>query len=126
MDKKAIRQRRCFNHAQREAAARCPECWKDYCRECITEQSGKLLCANCLKAKSESKISPLRIREWLIIGILVLAGILSSWLFFYFCARVLAAIPDRFHHLPDQNYQLMALDNSLTASRETILGDRSE
>ena len=40
---------RCFNHAHREAAARCPECTHFYCRECITEHDDRVICAACLR-----------------------------------------------------------------------------
>ena len=40
---------RCFNHATREAVARCPECHHFFCRECITEHDDRVLCTGCLK-----------------------------------------------------------------------------
>ena len=40
---------RCFNHAGREAVARCPECGQFFCRECITEHEDRVLCSACLK-----------------------------------------------------------------------------
>ena len=40
---------RCFNHAVREAVARCPECGQCFCRECITEHDDRVVCAACLK-----------------------------------------------------------------------------
>src|ERR1700744_6394735 len=40
---------RCFNHAAREAVARCPECSQFFCRECITEHDDRVLCASCLE-----------------------------------------------------------------------------
>ena len=43
----SISQARCGNHAGREAVARCPECRGFFCRECITEHEGRLICAQC-------------------------------------------------------------------------------
>jgi hypothetical protein len=45
----SLRQQRCVNHPQREASARCPECSRFYCRECITEHDDRVLCASCLE-----------------------------------------------------------------------------
>jgi hypothetical protein len=42
-------QQRCVNHPAREASARCPECGRFYCRECITEHDDRVLCASCLE-----------------------------------------------------------------------------
>jgi hypothetical protein len=41
-----ITQQRCLNHMLREAVARCPECSRFFCRECITEHEDKVLCAS--------------------------------------------------------------------------------
>ncbi len=40
---------RCQFHALREAVARCPECQRYFCRECVTEHDERLLCASCLR-----------------------------------------------------------------------------
>ena len=40
---------RCFNHAAREAVARCPACGHYFCRECITEHDDRVICAACLR-----------------------------------------------------------------------------
>jgi len=42
---------RCHHHQFREAAARCPECGRYFCRECITEHADRVLCASCLGKK---------------------------------------------------------------------------
>ncbi|HLK67830.1 MAG TPA: hypothetical protein VKU19_30570 [Bryobacteraceae bacterium] len=78
----AIHQR-CWNHEAREAVCRCPECQRSYCRECVTEHSGRLLCASCLKAQSQtSRKRSGRLRRMLPAGMLV-AGILLAWLVFF-------------------------------------------
>ena len=51
----SLKHRRCLNHAEREASARCPICKNDFCRECITEHKGKMLCVNCLKESTKKK-----------------------------------------------------------------------
>lgn len=45
---KNLQRQRCFNHAEREATARCPVCKRDFCRECITEHNHRMLCRSCL------------------------------------------------------------------------------
>ena len=49
----AVSQRRCFHHALREAAARCPICRRYFCRECVTEHAGRVICASCLRKTAE-------------------------------------------------------------------------
>jgi hypothetical protein len=48
---------RCFNHGMREAAARCPECGRFYCRECITEHDDRVLCSACLKKLARAPLA---------------------------------------------------------------------
>ena len=40
--------RRCLHHPAREAVALCPECRRFYCRECVTEHTGRMICAGCV------------------------------------------------------------------------------
>lgn len=47
-----VSERRCINHAGRAAAGRCPGCRFFYCRECITEHDGRMLCAACVQKQS--------------------------------------------------------------------------
>ena len=95
---KALVHARCFNHATREAVARCPECGRYYCRECITEHEERVICAVCLRRLSASGPA----RAWF--NLLVVwrvvqagAGMIVLWLFFYLIARLLLLIPDSFH-----------------------------
>lgn len=44
-----LRHARCLFHPLREAAARCPHCGGTYCRECVTDEDGKLACPPCLR-----------------------------------------------------------------------------
>jgi hypothetical protein len=36
-------------HPLREAAALCPHCGGTFCRECVTDEEGKLACPPCLR-----------------------------------------------------------------------------
>ena len=44
-----MRHARCLFHPLREAAARCPHCGGTFCRECVTDEEGKLACPPCLR-----------------------------------------------------------------------------
>ena len=44
-----LRLARCLFHPLREAAARCPHCGGTFCRECVTDEEGKLACPPCLR-----------------------------------------------------------------------------
>src|SRR5271154_6856469 len=44
-----LRHARCLFHPRREAAARCPHCGGTFCRECVTDEEGKLACPPCLR-----------------------------------------------------------------------------
>jgi hypothetical protein len=88
---------RCFNHAAREAVARCPECGRYYCRECVSEHEDRLLCAACLTKTAKQ---PLRQRGGFQLAgraVMLLAGILVAWLFFYGTAALLIRIPTEYH-----------------------------
>ena len=95
-----LRRKRCFNHARREAAGRCPECRRYHCRECLTEHEGRVVCASCLaKLSSPSGAEP-RSRRLFSASVLVtlwLASLAILWIFFYGMGRGLTALPDSFH-----------------------------
>jgi hypothetical protein len=88
---------RCSNHVSREAVARCPHCERTFCRECVSEHEGRVICAFCLKHLSE-KLP----RRTGVTGtkrvIQVLAGALLLWSSFYLLGRALLTIPSSFHN----------------------------
>ncbi len=93
----SITSSRCFHHPEREAAAVCPECRKHYCRECVTEHDGRMLCAQCLeKLLAKPRSRRLHLRHVKIIG-RCLAGFVTAWLFFYYLGEALLSIPVPFH-----------------------------
>ncbi len=93
----ALTRVRCFNHAEREAAVRCPACRRFFCRECISEYEQRFLCAACLDAcvrdgaAARRFTNPLRVLGRLLTGIVIL------WLSFYVIGRALLAVPSAFH-----------------------------
>jgi hypothetical protein len=92
---------RCFNHAEREAVARCPGCRQYFCRECITEHDDQVMCANCLRAAGQVPL--LKRRGWVRTFAFgrCIAGLLAAWFFFYLIGESLLALPSSFHDWPD-------------------------
>jgi hypothetical protein len=85
---------RCLNHPDRFAAGRCLECQRTFCRECVTEHSGRLTCANCLRkaeVQTTSRRNPLTMVAVALLGI---AGFLGVWLMFYSSGLWLERITD--------------------------------
>ena len=106
-----LAQRRCFNHAGREAVARCPECGQAYCRECITEHEDRVICSACLR---KLRARPARARwpgwRWLWRGVQLTASVAALWGYFYLVGRLLVSMPDRFHQTPNLGDRIEALE----------------
>jgi hypothetical protein len=90
-------QQRCLHHPEREAVARCPECGRFFCHECVTEHEDRVICADCLPrlARREGKR-----RGWFADAgrlLLCAAGALLVWLYFFVIGRALLSLPDPFH-----------------------------
>lgn len=87
----------CHSHISRPAAARCPSCGDFFCRECVTEHEGRLLCVRCLArakvALEQPRARPLR-------AVASLAGFATLWAGLYLLGRLLIAIPDATHSAP--------------------------
>jgi hypothetical protein len=90
-----LARKRCFNHVNREAAARCPHCRRCFCRECVTEHDGRLTCAACLRklAGGRPKDRAVSVLRFLMAGV----GVLAAWVFFYYVGRWLLQLPSQFH-----------------------------
>ena len=88
---------RCFNHADREAAARCPECGRFFCRECVTEHDNRVLCAACLKQLVRVPL----LRRPALVAVFRVAqcafGAVLAWFFFFVVGQTLARLPESFH-----------------------------
>lgn len=92
-----LAQQRCFNHAEREAVARCPECGRFFCRECVTEHDGRALCAACLKKLVRVPLLKRRgVMQFLHFAQGV-AGVVLAWFCFYLLGERLLSLPDEFH-----------------------------
>src|ERR1700675_5028714 len=76
----SLRHARCLFHPLREAAARCPHCGGTFCRECVTDEDGKLACPPCLRrmARPTAPSAPLtrRLRQ-ILAGFTALAVLMA-------------------------------------------------
>jgi len=88
---------RCFNHAQREAVARCPECTRFYCRECVTEHDDRVVCSACLKKLVRPPLTRRPAFVRIFRAAQCVAGIAIAWFFFFFIGESLLRIPASFH-----------------------------
>lgn len=93
-----LSQQNCFHHAHREAVARCPECRRFFCRECVTEHDERMLCRDCLsRLTGHAKTRAVRWRYLLVTSLQGVSGFLLLWYLFFRVGQLLLAIPDSFH-----------------------------
>jgi len=75
-----LRHARCLFHPLREAAARCPHCGGTFCRECVTDEDGRLACPPCLRRMARPPAPKLsvaaRVRQ-VLLGITALASLMA-------------------------------------------------
>lgn len=94
----SLNQQNCFHHAHREAVARCPECRRFFCRECVTEHDERMLCRDCLARLTESeKKGAGRWGYFLLSCLQGISGFLLLWYLFFWVGQLLLAIPHSFH-----------------------------
>ena len=88
----------CYHHAEREAVVRCPECRRFFCRECVTEHDGRMLCRQCLVRLSDRSQKPMRVwLHGLLPAVQGFFGFLLLWYLFYLVGLTLLSIPHAFH-----------------------------
>jgi hypothetical protein len=87
----------CLNHPRREAAARCTSCSQPFCRECVTEFEGRMVCGACHREKLQAKGK--RKRDWFLVTTLLqaTAGFAALWLSAWLLGRVLVNLPSDVH-----------------------------
>ncbi len=93
----AIEHRRCLRHPLREAVARCPECARYFCRECISEHDNRVLCADCIARLSRGEKRRRAPLAALFSIVLAFLGIATGWLFFDLIGHALLRAPASFH-----------------------------
>ncbi|KAB2666106.1 MAG: rhomboid family protein [Verrucomicrobia bacterium] len=93
----SLASQRCLLHPSREAAARCPRCRRAYCRECVTEHDGRLLCAACLRDSTKpARAQSLRM-AWLAAPVHLVVGLFVAWTIFELLGWVLLRTPSAWH-----------------------------
>lgn len=94
---------KCINHGEREAVARCPECQHYFCRECITEHGGRVICSTCLQKSilaDQEKVSDGNVRKFLghaVTTLYALFCLLILWGAFYVLGQFLLSLPADYH-----------------------------
>jgi len=88
---------RCLHHSSREAAARCPECRRYFCRECATEHEDRMICADCLRKLLQHESRRDGILQAAVRAGLPVLGLLVAWLLFYAAGRILLRTPAELH-----------------------------
>ena len=106
-----IAQERCSNHASREAVARCPECGRYFCRECIGEHEDRVDLRLCLKRLS-AQACPTTPSGRLIRLAQVFAGVLLLWSSFYLLGKAATHIPSSFHAMAIQARRNRKIDEA--------------
>lgn len=93
-----IAARKCGRHPAREAVGRCASCHDHFCRECVGEHAGVLLCARCL-AREAAPPAPVRRTDWRRLRELGLtaAAVMWLWVAFYGFGQLLKIIPSKVH-----------------------------
>ncbi len=92
-----LTQQRCHHHKFREAVARCPECRRFFCRECITEHADKVLCASCLGKNLRTGAERSHRFQWFFRLGHFFMGVMILYILFYYFAQILLAFPSSFH-----------------------------
>jgi hypothetical protein len=85
---------RCWHHPSREAVVRCPECARFYCRECVIEHLGRMICSDCVANKTAaSTAGRFPTLRW---SVFAAGGFLLAWVIFYYLGVALARVPSAF------------------------------
>ena len=92
-----ITHQRCLNHRAREAVARCPECGRFFCRECITEHEDQVLCATCLLKRLKPDRQRYHRHQWVYRWGHFLTGLILLYVLFFYFAQILLSLPIAFH-----------------------------
>lgn len=106
-----ISREKCFNHGDREAAARCPRCHRCFCRECVTEHEDRVICAACLRQLAARLEERRARRHTLRLAVGAAAGFALAWLAIYGTGRALLLLPAAFHEGAPQSAATMGTED---------------
>jgi len=93
----SVKDTHCLIHPEREAVALCLFCGHYFCRECVTEHKGKVLCTLCLDKETGGAARKRRLPRLIRAGLAILMGLIVCYILFYSLGSALSVIPDTFH-----------------------------
>ena len=93
----ALSHQRCFNHSEREAAARCMSCERHFCRECVTPHEGLMICGECLEKQKENNRKSKRSKSPAALIALWPLSLALLWLILATIGSLLTRVPSTFH-----------------------------
>lgn len=99
----AVHMRRCVRHGQREAAARCPACAGFFCRECVVDHGGRVLCANCLTRETAKAPERKKVGQAAMRGLGLALAVWVLWMMFYAGGLLLLRLPEETHAAREGN-----------------------
>jgi hypothetical protein len=97
-------QQRCFIHPSREAVSLCLECRRAFCRECVVDHDGRLICAACIARLRAPVVQGNRTLRRLLSATGTALAILLCWILFYMAGRLLM-LAEPSHHSFDEDTQ---------------------
>lgn len=80
--------------------ARCPQCTRYFCRECVTDHDGRLMCRSCLATAAAADVATPRAWGKIVWPLLAAAGWLLAWFLAYAAGDLLTRVPDSWHGVP--------------------------
>ena len=95
---------RCFIHPAREAVSLCVECRRAYCRECVVDHDGRLICAACLEKLRAPASRGGRALERTLSAAGLAVTLLLCWMVFYMAGRLMMTA-EPVHHSFDATVQ---------------------
>ena len=87
----------CLHHPRREAAARCTACGQPFCRECVTELAGRMVCGACYKEQTQVREKPKRDFFIITTAFQAVIGIALLWFTAWLLGLTLLSAPSSFH-----------------------------
>jgi hypothetical protein len=91
----AALEQRCWNHEGREAVCRCPQCSRGFCRECVAEHEGRLLCAACLARAAKPVERKRSLARRAAPAAMALGGLLLAWTVLFAASETLIILAQR-------------------------------
>jgi hypothetical protein len=88
---------RCLHHVEREAVARCTSCTEHFCRECIVEHEGRVICSECRGKLLQKTGRRTGFGKHVAAGLHLTISIFVLWFSIYLFGKTLLLIPSSFH-----------------------------